>query len=324
MKVLFIDTAHEILQTRLEEMGYQCDYFPDYDYSDYMKCIGEYTGVVVRSKIKLDKAILQKAVRLRFIGRVGAGMENIDLSFARSQNIACLNSPEGNRDAVAEHALGMILSLRNHLIRVNTQVRQGIWLRAENRGFEMKGKTLAIIGYGNMGKALAQRLSGFEMNVIAYDKYLSNFSDQYAREVALDEVYQTADIISFHVPLTEESRYMFHKGWIEQMKKPFYLINTARGPVVKTDDLLQALDAGQVLGAALDVLEFEGTSFEKLKQAHLPKTYSQLLKSDKVLLSPHIAGWTVESHIKLSSFIADKIEKLGLHFSPEKSKTNRH
>jgi D-3-phosphoglycerate dehydrogenase len=315
MKVLFIDTAHDILQTRLEEMGYQCDYFPDYDYSDYLECIGDYCGLIVRSKIKLDKTILQKAVKLHFIGRVGAGMENIDLDFARSQNIACLNSPEGNRDAVAEHALGMILALRNHLIRVNTQVRQGVWLRAENRGFEMKGKTLAIIGYGNMGKAFAQRLSGFEMNVIAYDKYLSNFSDQYAREVTLEDVYQTADIISFHVPLTEETRYMFHKGWIQQMKKPFYLINTARGPVVKTDDLLQALEAGQVLGAALDVLEFEGTSFEQLKETHLPEAYRQLLKSDKVLLSPHIAGWTVESHIKLSSFIADKIELLALHLN---------
>ncbi|NOR86177.1 MAG: hypothetical protein GQ527_01070 [Bacteroidales bacterium] len=312
MKVLFIDTAHEILQTRLESLGFQCHYFPDYQYEDYLQCIEAYTGIIVRSKIKLDKPILQKAKRLQFIGRVGAGMENIDLDFARSQGIECINSPEGNRDAVAEHAVGMILALRNHLIRVNTQVRKGIWLRAENRGFEMKGKTLAIIGYGNMGKAFAQRLSGFSMNVIAYDKYLTNFTDQWATEVELEEVFNTADIISFHIPLNSETKYLFNKEWINRVKNPFYLINTARGPVVNTSDLLEAIKNGNVLGAALDVLEFEGTSFEQLEIAQLPKTYQELLESDKVLLSPHIAGWTIESNIKLSAVIADKIEALQL------------
>jgi D-3-phosphoglycerate dehydrogenase len=312
MKVLFIDTAHEILQQRLEKLNFQCDYFPNYSYSDYLKCISEYDGIIIRSKIKLDKQILRKATKLKFIGRVGAGMENIDLDYAKSKGIACINSPEGNRDAVAEHALGMILALRNHLIKVNTEVRDGVWLRAENRGFEMKGKTLAIIGYGNMGKAFAQRLSGFQMNVIAYDKYLNNYSDQYAQEATLAEVYKTADMISFHVPLTNETRYMFSEEWIQKMDKPFYLINTARGPVVNTKDLLKAIDDKKVLGAALDVLEFEGTSFEKLNQTQLPQIYTQLLQSDKVLLSPHIAGWTVESNIKLSSVIADKIEALGL------------
>lgn len=312
MQVLFIDTAHEILQQRLEKMGFVCHYFPNYKYQDFLNCIAEYDGVIIRSKIKLDEQILQKAEKLKFIGRVGAGMENIDLDFAKSKGIVCINSPEGNRDAVAEHAVGMILSLRNHLIRVNTEVRQGIWLRAENRGFEMKGKTLAIIGYGNMGKAFAQRLSGFQMNVIAYDKYLKDFSDQYAKEVELDEVFKTADIISFHVPLTDETQFMFNKNWIAEMRKSFYLINTARGPVVNTQDLLDAIKSKKVLGAALDVLEFEGTSFEKLNQSHLPLVYTQLLKSDKVILSPHIAGWTVESNIKLSSVIANKVEELQL------------
>jgi len=313
MQVLFIDTAHDILKQRLEKMGFECHFFPDYNYQDYLKCISEYDGLIIRSKIKLDKQILQKADKLKFIGRVGAGMENIDLTYAKSKGIVCINSPEGNRDAVAEHAVGMILALRNHLIRVNTEVRQGIWLRAENRGFEMKGKTLAIIGYGYMGKAFAQRLSGFQMNVIAYDKYLKNFSDQFVKEVKLDEVYEKADIISFHVPLTTETRFMFNESWISKMKKPFYLINTARGPVVNTQDLLNAMEGNKVLGAALDVLEFEGTSFENLNQSHLSLTYTQLLKSDKVILSPHIAGWTIESHIKLSSVIADKIEDLKLH-----------
>lgn len=312
MNVLFIDTTHEILPQKLEEMGFQCDYFADYKYQDYLNCIADYDGVVIRSKIKMDKPILEQAKKLKFIGRVGAGMENIDVEFAESLGIACLNSPEGNRDAVAEHALGMILALRNHLVRVNTEVRNGIWIREENRGFELKGKTLAIIGYGNMGKAFAQRLQGFEMNVVAHDKYKTNFSDQYAQEVELEEVFKQADIISYHVPLTAETRYMFNAEFISQMTRPFYLINTARGPVVNTADLMKGIEAGQVLGAALDVLEFEGVSFEKLKEDELPDSFRKLVSSDQVLLSPHIAGWTVESNIKLSSFIVEKIAALAL------------
>jgi len=312
MQVLFVDTAHPILQERLENMGYQCHYFSNYTYRDFYNCIENYDGVIIRSKIKLDQEILQKAKNLKFIGRVGAGMENIDLDYAKSCGIACLNSPEGNRDAVAEHALGMILALRNHLIHVNQEVRKGIWLRAENRGFEMKGKTIALIGYGNMGKAFAQRLSGLDMNVIAYDKYLVDYSDRYGKEASLEEVFNTADILSFHVPLTKETNYLFDESWIAKMQKPFYVINTARGPVVNTNDLLIAIDDGKILGAALDVLEFEGTSFEALN-GDVSSVYDRLLKSSKVLLSPHIAGWTVESHIKLSSFIADKIEALRFH-----------
>lgn len=312
MKVLFIDTTHEILPQKLEEMGFQCDYFSDYKYKDYLNCIADYDGVVIRSKIKMDKPILEQAKKLKFIGRVGAGMENIDVEFAKSLGIACLNSPEGNRDAVAEHALGMILSLRNHLVRVNQEVRNGIWIREENRGFELKGKTLAIIGYGNMGRAFAQRLQGFEMKVIAYDKYKTNYSDEYAQEVELEEVFKQADIISYHVPLAEETHYMFNSVFIAQMTRPFYLINTARGPVVNTADLMKGIEAGQVLGAALDVLEYEGVSFEKLKEEDLPESFQKLISSEQVLLSPHIAGWTVESNIKLSSFIVEKIAALNL------------
>ncbi len=309
-KVLFIDSTHQSLQQGLEDLGYQCDYFPDYGYDEYLKIIGQYHGIIIRSKIKLDAEILQYAKKAIFIGRVGAGMENIDVEYAEKQGISCLNSPEGNRDAVAEHALGMILSLRNHLIRVNTQVRQGIWLRDENRGFEMKGKTLAIIGYGNMGKAFAQRLIGLQMKVIAYDKYLNDFSDKYANEVKLKEIFQEADIISFHVPLTQETHYMFDEKWIKNMKKPFYLINTARGSVVNTLHLMQGIKEEKILGAALDVLEYEGTSFEELKKANLPEAYEALMQSDKVILSPHIAGWTIESNIKLSTVIVDKVKAL--------------
>lgn len=312
MKVLFIDTTHPILPQKLEELGFQCDYFKDYQYNDYFNCIKDYDGVVIRSKIKLDKPIIDQAKNLRFIARVGAGLENIDVAYAESKGIHCINSPEGNRDAVAEHALGMILALRNHLKRVDAEVRQGIWKREENRGFEMKEKTLGIIGYGNMGAAFAQRLQGFEMRVIAYDKYKKDFGNNLAEEVRLEEIFNKCDIISFHVPLTEETRYMFDKEWISNMQKPFYLINTARGPVVNTQDLLNGIEEGKILGAALDVLEFEGTSFEKLKEDELPESYKRLMQCEKVLLSPHIAGWTIESNIKLSSVIVDKVRALRL------------
>jgi len=312
MKVLFIDTTHPILNEKLEELGFQCDYFKDYQYEDYKSCIADYVGVVIRSKIKLDKPIIDKATNLKFIARVGAGLENIDVPYAQSKGIHCINSPEGNRDAVAEHALGMILALRNHLKRVDAEVRKGIWKREENRGFEMKGKIMGIIGYGNMGAAFAQRLQGFEMRVMAYDKYKSGFANQWVEEVELEEIFAESDILSFHVPLSEETQYMFNKKWISNMHKPFYLINTARGPVVNTQDLLDGIEEGKVLGAALDVLEFEGVSFEKLKEDHLPESYKKLLESNKVLLSPHIAGWTLESNIKLSSVIVDKVKALDI------------
>lgn len=312
MKVLFIDTTHPILPRKLEELGFQCDYFPNYVYDDYLNCIGDYIGVVIRSKIKLDKPFLNSAKKLKFIARVGAGLENIDVEYAGLKGIHCINSPEGNRDAVAEHALGMILSLRNHLKRVDAEVRQGIWEREANRGFEMKGKTLGIIGYGNMGAAFAQRLQGFEMRVIAYDKYKSGFENSFVEEVGLNEIFNKSDIISFHVPLSEETKYMLDEQWISNMKKPFYLINTARGTVVNTQDLLKGIEEGKILGAALDVLEYEGVSFESLNDEELPETYKQLIKNDKVLLSPHIAGWTIESNIKLSTVIVDKIKELGL------------
>jgi len=312
MKILFIDTTHPILPEKLEELGFQCDYFSNYQYEDYLNCIGDYDGVVIRSKIKLDQIIIDKAEKLKFIARVGAGLENIDVAYAKSKGIHCINSPEGNRDAVAEHALGMILALRNHLKRVDAEVRKGIWKREENRGFEMKGKTLGIIGFGNMGAAFAQRLQGFEMRVIAYDKYKSGFANSFVEEVDLEEIFQESDIISFHVPLTDETKYMFDKNWVSKMQKPFYLINTARGPVVNTQDLLDGIEDGKILGAALDVLEFEGVSFEKLKDEELPESYKKLLECDKVLLSPHIAGWTIESNIKLSSVIVNKVKALDL------------
>lgn len=309
-KVLFIDSTHPIFPASLEQQGFVCHSFPAYQYDDYKRIIHEYEGVVVRSKVKLDAAMLAEATRLRFIARVGAGMENIDVAAAERYGILCLNAPEGNRTAVAEHALGMLLAQRNHLLRADAEVRQGLWRRAENRGLELEGKTLAIIGYGFMGKAFAKRLQGFGMRVLAYDKYLHGYADQYVEEASLQEVFQQADILSLHVPLTQETRYMFNKGWIQQMRKPFHVINTARGPVLHTADLLQGIAEGHILGAALDVLEFEGTSFEQMGKGAPSDTLQALLDNDKVLLSPHIAGWTIESHQKLSTVLLDKIGAL--------------
>lgn len=308
-KVLFVDTAHPALIQGLTALGYQCDYFESYTRNDYKKIVGNYCGIIIRSKIKLDEEMLSLASSLKFIGRVGAGMENIDVEVARKNGVLCINAPEGNRDAVGEHALGMLLSLLNHLNRVDAEVRKGIWIREGNRGIEVKGKTVGIIGYGNMGGAFAQRLSGFGAHVIAYDKYKTGYSDEFVEAVEMETFFETADIVSLHVPLTDETRFLVNAEWLGSFKKDIFLINTARGPVVKTDDLVAALESGKVRGAALDVMEYEKLSFENLDAALLPPAFHYLITSNKVLLSPHIAGWTLESNVKLAQTIVDKVAK---------------
>jgi len=309
-KVLFIDTAHPVLQDSLEEMGFQCDYFPEADLRAYQQIADQYVGFVVRSKILLDKQILPLAKNLKFIARVGAGMENIDLELAAKLGISCLNAPEGNRDAVGEHAIGMLLALLNNIPQADREVRQGVWIRAENRGTEIKGKTIALIGYGNTGSVTARKLSGFEANVIAYDKYKSGFSNAFVSEVAMSEIFEQADILSLHIPLTPETNYLVNKQFLSQFKKPIYLINTSRGKNVSTAALLDAIETGHVLGCCLDVLEYEKFSFEAINSEALPETFRKLLTLPNVLLSPHIAGWTHESHVKLSKVLADKIKAL--------------
>lgn len=309
-KVLFIDTAHPYLSEELTRIGFECVHYTGKSRKEILDQLALYTGVIIRSKIKLDAEALQHAKGLRFIGRVGAGMENIDWKLAESMGIACLNAPEGNRDAVAEHAMGMLLSLLNHLCRVNVEVRNGIWIREGNRGSEIKGKTVAIIGYGNTGGEFARRLSGFGANVIAYDKYKADFSDQFVKEVQMDEVFNTADILSLHIPLTEETYQLINSEYLFRFKKAVYLVNTSRGQCVNTADLMDAIESGKVKGAALDVLECENLSFENLDMAELPEQFRKLFKSDKVILSPHIAGWTHESNYKLASALVDKIRAL--------------
>lgn len=309
-RILFVDSAHPHLKNGLEKAGYVCD-------SDYISGIEQilekihlYTGIVIRSRFKLEKFFLEKTSHLKFIARVGAGMENIDVEFAESIGIKCLHAPEGNRDAVGEHALGMLLALFNNICRANTEVRNGKWLREGNRGIELNGKTVGIIGYGNMGSAFAQRLSGFGVKVLAYDKYKSNYSDSFAKESSLENIFEEADILSLHIPLTEETLFMVDDTFINHFKKNIYIINTARGKILKTADLVKNMKTGKVAGSCLDVLEYEKVSFENLETSSLPEPFQYLIKSEKVILTPHIAGWTQESNFKLADVLVVKITNL--------------
>lgn len=306
-RVLLLDTNHPILQEKLTAAGFICDYFFDLTLHRLREIIPVYSGIIVRSRFRLDAELLSRAVNLNFIGRVGAGMEGIDTVFAREAGIQCFNAPEGNRNAVGEHAVGMLLALFNKMIRADAEVREGIWKREENRGVELEGKTVGIIGYGNTGGAFAKKLSGFDCNVLAYDKYKKDFSDAYVEEVSMDDIYLQTDVLSLHVPLTVETEYLVDKDYLARFSKSIWLVNTARGPVVNTTDLVASLNSDKVLGAALDVLEYESLSFESLAGEELPEPYQALAKSDKVILSPHIAGWTLASKVKLAEVIVGKI-----------------
>ncbi|HBX63225.1 2-hydroxyacid dehydrogenase [Empedobacter sp.] len=305
-KILAIDSNHECLNNGLREAGF----IVDEDYTSPKEIIeqkiNEYDGMIVRSRFPIDKDFLAKATNLKFIGRVGAGLENIDEEFAAENNIVLFNSPEGNRDSVGEHAIGMLLMLMHHLRRADNEVRNGIWKREENRGDELKGKTVGIIGYGNMGNAFARRLQGFEVNVICYD-ILPNKGNDFAKQVSLEEFFEQADVVSLHTPQTPETMQMINEEFISNFKKPFYFVNTARGKSVVTKDLVDAMKTGKILGAALDVLEFEKSSFEKLVASELPEEFQYLIQADNVVLAPHIAGWTHQSKVKLAEFIRDKI-----------------
>lgn len=311
MNVLFLDTSHEILWQKLTNAGFRCYSNYTSGFPELKKDIGEADGIIIRSRLSIDEEFLSHTPRLKFIGRVGAGMENIDTTAAEKRGIQCFNSPEGNRDAVGEHALGMLLCLLNKIRIADAEVRKGYWRREENRGLEIKEKTVGIIGYGNMGSAFAQRLKGFEANVIAYDKYKFNYTDDIVREVSLEALFEQADMVSLHVPLTSETQGMVNMNFLDKFKKEIYLINTARGKVVNSKDLVNAIKSGKIKGAALDVLEYEKESFESLlEHDNLPETYKYITASERVILTPHIAGWTIESGIKLSSILADKILKV--------------
>lgn len=307
MRVLFADLNHPVLHETLMAAGIACDLFWERPAEELVRLLPQYDGLVIRSRFKITKEILDTATRLKCIGRVGAGMENIDVAYAETKNITCVCVPEGNKDAVGEHALGMLLMLLNNLKKADAEVRQGIWLRAENRGVEIKDKTVGIIGFGNMGAAFAKKLSGFDCKILAYDKYKKNFGNNYVSEVSLQQVFEQSDIVSIHLPLTEETRFLVDSSFIQQFKKEFYFINTARGKCVNTQDLVDAIKSGKIKGACLDVMEYESTSFEDMGTAEILPALDYLIHSEKVVLSPHIAGWTHESNYKMSKGIAEKM-----------------
>ena len=304
MKILLLDKNHPLITEQLSEKGFVLEEDFSSSYEQVLEKIHLYEGVIIRSRIPLDAHFLEKAKNLKFIARVGAGMENIDIAKVQELGIKLINSPEGNKDAVAEHVIGTLLVLMNRLFISSNEVKKGIWLREENRGEEILGKTFGIIGYGNMGKAVAKRLSGFGCKTIFYD-IKPNLSDEFATQVSLQELQENADILSLHTPLTEDTLYMIDEEFISKMKKNFYFINTARGKNLKTSALVNALKSGKIKGACLDVLEYEKTSFENLEPKNEDLEY--LLNSEKAIITPHIAGWTHESKIKLAQVIVDKI-----------------
>ena len=313
MKILFIDTCHPLLFESLITDGHQCIEGYNLSYEEVSKMMPEVNGIIIRSRIQLDKEILEKAENLLFVARAGAGMESIDVGFAESKNIKCINSPEGNRDAVGEHATGMLLSLMNNLNRADQQVRKGEWIREENRGHELQGKTVGLIGFGNMGSSFATKLQGFDCNILAYDKYKIGFGNTLVREAGMQEILNEADILSIHVPLTDETEYFIDDSLLNSFKKKIYFINTSRGKCVRTGDLVKNIKTGKVLGACLDVIEYEDLSFEKFSgQSSFFEnpSWQFLIKSEKVILSPHIAGWTYESNEKIAKTLVRKIREV--------------
>jgi len=315
MKILHLDANHPLLINQLNALG--CTNHEDYTSSkqDIQNKIAEYDGFIIRSRFSIDKTFLNAATNLKFIGRVGAGLENIDCDYAKSKGIHLISAPEGNRNAVGEHTLAMLLSLFNKLNKADREVRDGKWLREENRGIELDGKTVGLIGYGNMGKAFAKKLRGFEVDVLCYDLQ-PNVGDANAEQVPLEILFSEADVLSLHTPETATTINMVNEAFINQFAKPFWFINTARGKSVVTKDLVSALKNGKILGAGLDVLEYEKSSFENLfkkdnasNSVEMPEAFQHLIQAENVLLSPHVAGWTIESNTKLAQTIVDKIKQ---------------
>ncbi len=305
--ILIVDDIHPIFIERAEAMGFHCDYQPSIKPDEALQIIGDYGGLVIRSKFKLNRQYIDAGTHLRFVCRAGAGMDNIDEAYAAEKGITLINAPEGNADAVGEHAIGLLLSLMNNINTADAEIRIGSWKREANRGHELKGKTVGIIGYGFMGHSLARKLSGFQVNVIAYDKYKTGFSDQYAREVSMEEIVKHSDVLSLHIPLTAETNGMVDDEYLFHFKKPIFFICTARGQIVKTRAILNAIEQGRILGAGLDVLEVE-----KFPALNEQEWFDDLRNSGKVILTPHVAGWTFESYRKISEVMAEKLRFLSI------------
>ncbi|MEJ7560350.1 MAG: 2-hydroxyacid dehydrogenase [Pedobacter sp.] len=304
-KILIVDDLHPVFKEQAELLGFEVDDRPLITREETLEVVKNYVGIAVRTKFRIDKTLFDAAPNLKFVARAGAGLDNIEESIAKERNIQLLNAPEGNMDAVGEHATGLLLSLMNNFRNADRQIRNGQWDREGNRGYELKGKTVGIIGYGFMGQSFAKKLKGFEVNVIAYDKYKTGFSNEFAKEVSMEEIVRQSDVLSLHIPLTPETRQMVDEEYLFHFRKPIFFINTARGEIVNTKVILNALQQGKILGAGLDVLETE--KFPLLAEQDW---YSDLIKSNNVILTPHVAGWTFDSYRKISEVLAAKLAAL--------------
>ena len=308
MKILHIDSNHPTLISTLKNNGYINDLDISSSKEEIIKIIKDYDGLILRSRFKIDKDFIDNASNLKFIARVGSGLENIDCNYAKSKNIEVISSPEGNSNAVGEHAMGLLLSLLNNINTSSNQVKEGLWFREKNRGFEIEGKTVAIFGMGNTGKSFAKKISSFNCKVFFYD-IDEKIKSKYAKKSSLDFLYNNADIVSLHLPHTINNIDLFNKEFIQKFVKPFWLINTSRGKIVNTHDLVDALNEKKILGAGLDVIDIESSSFNNIEK-ELNHYFNELINLKNVIITPHIAGWTFESNVKLSQIIIDKIKSL--------------
>lgn len=310
-RVLITDHTHPVLQEMLERAGVACKVDAGIDYEGLKACVDDYDALVVRSKVHIDRPFLDACHRLRCIGRVGAGMETIDVDYAESRGIRCLNSPEGNRDAVGEHTLGLLLSLFDRIAHADSEVRQGLWKREENRGLEIKGRTIGIIGMGNMGGSFARRLMGFDCEVLACDLLGAQASGfalaPFAKAVTLNQLQEQCDVVSLHLPLTPQTHYFVDNPFWQAFRKPFFLLNTSRGAVVNTAHLVEGMQHGRIRGVALDVIEYEDMSRDGLQVDAMPQPFRYLVNSERAVLTPHVAGWTEESKYRLAAVLAQKI-----------------
>ena len=304
---LIVDSMHESLFPMLESIGWQYDYQPGITREEIKTRHSGYDGLIVRSKTTIDRELLGEHPTVRFVGRAGAGIDNLDQAYLEEKNITILPAAEGNRDAVGEHCVGMLLSLMRNIPKADAEVRKGIWDREGNRGMEIMGKTIGIIGYGNMGQSFARRLSGFSCKVLAYDKYKKGFGDSYCEEVTLSRIVDEADILSLHIPLTPETKMMVNLEFFNRFKKNIIILNTARGEIISLTDLVSAMEQKKVTGAVLDVLENEKIS--KLTPTQ-EQAFRYLCQKSNVIFTPHIAGWTFESHVKINVALVEKISKL--------------
>ena len=308
-RILIAEPTHKSLQNKLELAGFICDLNTDLSYIELINLSSEYQGLIIRSKYQIDNNLIDATKDLKFIARAGSGLENIDVNYAEKKGILCINSPEGNRDSVGEHTLGMLLSLLHKINTANNEVKKGKWNRKANIGTELQGKTVGILGYGNMGSAFAQRLQGFDVNVIAYDKYKTQYSDNNVKETDTKTFYKETDILSIHVPLTDETKFMINNEYINNFKKNICILNTARGKVLKTSDLVSMIKSKKIIGAALDVLEYEKMHFESIILNQDSDDLNFLIQANNVILTPHVAGSSDASYRKIAEVLAEKIIK---------------